>query len=195
MPTQGRPDPWSPPRFRPWRSNITGVEIPYSRRATVWPQANRKGPNVSIWFEGDNEIECDIRRVKDALQDHGAHFAGVVGRMPGITDVELLAQGTDSVTIKTNEGIMKRTNIRKRVAEENAAVEFDEVYEAGSKVTVTSHIVNEFSTSGAGVKYHLVISDVEAPGFLGLSYRKFGSSKMGNAYLAAYAASFEDSDR
>jgi len=42
-----------------------------------------------------------------------------------------------------------------------------------------------------GVTYRLVMSDVEAPGFLGFFYRRFGSAKTGNAFLAAHAAHFE----
>jgi hypothetical protein len=35
------------------------------------------------------------------------------------------------------------------------------------------------------------MSDVEASGFLGFFYRRFGSSKTGNAFLTAYRAHFE----
>jgi len=35
------------------------------------------------------------------------------------------------------------------------------------------------------------MSDVEAPGFLGFFYQRFGSSKTGNAFLAAYKVHFE----
>ena len=39
------------------------------------------------------------------------------------------------------------------------------------------------------------MSDVEAPGFLGFFYQRFGSSKMGNAFLAAYKGHLEHDDR
>ena len=45
------------------------------------------------------------------------------------------------MTIRTNEGLMKRTNISKRIEAESVSVEFDEEYEAGSTVTTTSHFV------------------------------------------------------
>ena len=35
------------------------------------------------------------------------------------------------------------------------------------------------------------MSDVAAPGILGFMYRKFGSSKMGNAFLVAYKTYLE----
>lgn len=37
------------------------------------------------------------------------------------------------------------------------------------------------------------MSDVEASGLLGFFYRRFGSKKMGNAFLAAYRSYFEES--
>jgi hypothetical protein len=129
--------------------------------------------------------------LKHALEDHGELYVGVVSLMPGLTSVELVEQGSDSVTIKTNEGLMKRTNISKRIEAESVIVEFYEEYEAGSKVTATSHFLDEFSTSGTGVTHRLVMSGVEAPGFLGFFYQRFGSSKTGNAFLTAYKGYFE----
>jgi hypothetical protein len=140
---------------------------------------------LSGWFEGDGEIECTIEKVRDAYADHGEHFVAVVGLLPGLTSVELVDQGSDSVTIRTNEGLMKRTSIAKRIEAESVVVDFDEEYHAGSRVTVTSHYKDEFTTSDSGVKYRLLISDVEAPGFLGFFYKRFGASKMGKAYLTA----------
>ncbi|MBT8212188.1 MAG: hypothetical protein KJN71_03475 [Acidimicrobiia bacterium] len=139
---------------------------------------------MSVWFEGSNEIECDIRDVREALEDPGTFLAGVVGRMPGITNVELVDQGADFVTIKTNEGVMKRTNIFKRFDAGGVAVELDEEYQAGSKITTTGHFSEQY-TVGDGVTHRLVISDVSAPGFLGFFYRKFGSARTGNAFLKA----------
>ena len=146
---------------------------------------------MSVWFHGKNDIDCDIRRVERALEDYGDHYVGVIRLLPGTTSVELVEQGTDSVTIRTNEGLMKRTNISKRNEADSVAVEFDEQYEAGSRVTTTSHFFDEFTTSGDGVTHRLVVSDLETPGFLGYFYRRFGSSKMGNAFLTAYKAYFE----
>ena len=147
---------------------------------------------MSVWFEGESEIECDIEHVKRALDDLGELYVGVVSRMPGLTSVELVEQGSDSVIIRTNEGLMKRTNISKRIEAESVTVEFDEEYEAGSSVTTMSHFVDEFTASDAAVMYRLVMSNVEASGFLGFFYRRLGSSKTGNAFLAAYKAYFEN---
>ena len=144
-----------------------------------------------VWFEGKNDIECDIQDVKRSFEDLGKHYVGVIGRMPGMTGVELLDQTSDSVSIKTNEGIMWRTNISTRVDAQSLTVELDEEYQAGSRVTTTSHFLDEFTTSDSGVSHRVVISDLAAPGFLGFFYRKFGSSKMGNAFLSAYATYFE----
>ena len=115
--------------------------------------------------------------------------------MPGLTDVELVDQGVDSVSIRTNEGLMERTNITTQIAPDSVVVEFDEVYQAGSKVTVTSHFLDEFITSDSGVTHRLVVSDVEAGGLLGFFYRRFGGKKMGNAFLTAYRAYFENQNR
>jgi len=146
---------------------------------------------VSVWFEGESEIQCDIEHVKRALDDHGEHYVGVISRMPGLTSVELVEQRSDFVTIKTNEGLMKRTNISKRIEAESVVVEFDEEYQAGSKITTNSHFLDEFSTSDTGVQHHTVISGVEAPGVLGFFYQKLGSSNIGDAFLTSYKAYFE----
>lgn len=146
---------------------------------------------MSVWYEGTSEIDCDIRQLEDALGDLGALYVGIVSLMPGMTSVELVEQGPDFVTIKTNEGLMRRTNISKQVDAKRVVVDLDEEYEAGSKVKATSHFSDEFTTSDTGVTHHLVISDLAAPGFLGFFYRTFGSSKMGSAFLTAYKAYFE----
>ena len=90
---------------------------------------------MSVWFEGSNEIECNIQQVKHALENHGEHYVGVISLMPGLTSVELVEQGSDFVIIRTNEGLMKRTNISKLIEAESVVVEFDEEYQAGSKIT------------------------------------------------------------
>ena len=146
---------------------------------------------ISVWFEGSGEIECTIQQVKQALENQGEHYVGVISLMPGMTSVELVEQGRDFVTIRTNEGLMKRTSISKRIETESVIVEFDEEYQAGSKVTTKSHFLDEFTTSDTGVKHRTVISGVEAPGVLGFFYRRLGSSNIGNAFLAAYKACFE----
>jgi hypothetical protein len=146
---------------------------------------------MSVWFEGSNEIECNIQQVKHDLENQGEHYVGVISLVPGLTSVELVEQGSDFVIIRTNEGLMKRTNISKHIEAESVVVEFDEEYQAGRMVTVKSHYLDEFRTSGTGVKHRTVLSGVEAPGVLGFFYRKFGKSNTGNAILKSYKTYFE----
>ena len=94
---------------------------------------------MAVWFEGNTEIACNIKQVKDSLENLGEHYVGVVSLMPGLTSVELVEVGVDFVTIRTNEGLMKRTNITKRIEAGSVVVEFDEEYQAGSMVTTKSH--------------------------------------------------------
>lgn len=146
---------------------------------------------MAVWFDGQSGIDCHIDDVARALADPGALFTAVVGRMPGLTNVELVEQSGDSVTIQTNEGVMDRSNISIRIEPSRAALEFDERYEAGSTVTTTGHFSHEFTASDDGVTHRLVMTDVEASGLLGFFYRKLGSSKTGNAFLDAYRAHLE----
>ena len=146
---------------------------------------------MSVWFEGETQIDCDLERVARALEDYGGHYVEVVGLMPGMTGVELVDQGPDSVTIRTNEGLMKRTHISTRSEPDKIVVEFVEEYAAGSKITVTSHFCDEFTRSGSGVRHRIVITDLVAPGLLGFAYRTFGRSSMGKAFLSSYQACLE----
>lgn len=146
---------------------------------------------MSVWFEGSNEIECSIQQVKDALENLGEHYVGVVGRMQSLTSVELVEQGPDFVIIRTNEGLMKRTNISKLTEAKSVIVEFDEEYQAGRMITAKSHFLDEFTASVAGVKHRTVIDGVKAPGLLGFFYRNFGRSSTGNAFLKSYKEYFE----
>jgi hypothetical protein len=146
---------------------------------------------MPIWFEGSIGIECNIQQVKHSFKNHGEHYSRVISFMPGLTNVELVESGSDFVTIKTNEGLMKRTNISKRVEDESVVVEFDEEYLAGQMITTKSHYLEEFKTSDTGVLHRTVLSGVEAPGFLGFFYRKFGKSSIGNALMKSYKTYFE----
>ena len=111
--------------------------------------------------------------------------------MPGLTSVDVVEEHADTVVIKTSEGLMKRHNISTRVEDDGVTVEFDEQYQAGSRVTVNSYFVHEFVTTDHGVMHQLVVRDVAAPGFLGFFSRKFGGSKMGTALLTAERTYFE----
>ena len=112
---------------------------------------NRKYGKTSetIWFEGSNQINCEIKDIKDSFDNMGMHFTDVIKLMPGMKEVELIEQGNDYVTIKTNEGLMKRTNISINVEKEKITMEFDEEYKAGKTITTHSHLLDEFSASNA----------------------------------------------
>lgn len=146
---------------------------------------------MSVWFEGSREIDCSIQQVKDAIANHGEHYVGVISLMPGLTKVELVEEGPDFVTIRTNEGLMQRTNISSTIEADRVVIEFDEVYQAGSMVTASSHFRDEFSANDGTVTYQIIMSGVEAGGLIGFIYRKFGSSNIGNAFLASYKAYLE----
>jgi len=146
---------------------------------------------MSVWFEGTNDIACDIQQAKLAAADPGEYFAAIVRLLPGMTSVDLVEQDADSVTIRTNEGLMVRSGISTREEPDGVVMEFDEQYQAGSRVTVNTHFMDEFTASDSGMAHRLVMSNVAAPGFLGFFYRKFGGSKMGKGYLTAYKAHFE----
>ena len=146
---------------------------------------------MAVWFDGTNEIDCSLERVKQAVGNAGEYFVGVVGHMPGLTSVELVEQDGSSVTIRTNEGVMARTSVSTLVEADRVVLDFDEKYEAGTKVTVNSHFSDEFVSSDSGVTYRLIISDVGAPGLLGFFYRRFGRSKIGKSLLAAQKAFLE----
>ena len=113
---------------------------------------------MSVWFEGSNKIECTIQQVKNTFKNQGEHYVGVIRPMPGLTSVELVEQGSDFVTIRTNEGLMKCTSIYKRVEAESFIMEFDEEYQAGTKVTTNSHFLDEFTTNDSAVKHRTAIT-------------------------------------
>ena len=143
------------------------------------------------WFEGTTQIDGDLQSVKDSVADFGMHFVGVVRSMPGISEAELLEQGEDFVTIRTNEGVMKRHNIDCSVGEDEVILRFDEVYEA-RKVTGRSHFEDVYTASDSGgVQFHSVVSDVQMNGVLGFLYRRFGSRNMGKAFLSSQKKYFE----
>ena len=140
---------------------------------------------MKVWFDGEGDIASDLVSVQEALADPGQYLAAVVRLMPGLTEVELVEQGEDFVTIRTNEGLMQRTNLSISVDAERVVLEFDELYDASGRVTATSHYRDEFLAADDGVRNHLVISGVEAPGVLGFLYRNLGSGSIGKAALEA----------
>lgn len=146
---------------------------------------------MDVWYEGCIDISCSLDQVENEYSDYGKIFVALVGCMPGITKVDLIETGTDFVVIETNEGTMKRTNIRRNSDDSKISVEFDEEYRAGSKVTGYTHYRDEFTLNGDSVRYCTILSDVRAGGFLGFLYRKFGNSNIGKAVLNSCKQHFE----
>lgn len=137
---------------------------------------------MSVWFEGEKHIACTLDHVRDATDDLGAYFVGALRHLPSLYSVELVKQDERVVHIKTNEGLMKRTVTERRVEDEAVHLMYDEVFDGGSMITVTAHYEDTFTKSGDGVTLCTVISEVEAPGFLGFFYRNFGASSNGKSF-------------
>lgn len=146
---------------------------------------------MGIWFEGSNQIECDLQQILRSLENYGDHLVGVIGLMPGLTTVELANQGNGFATIQTNEGIMKRTNITKHAEADRVVIDFDEEYQTKT-IVVQSHHSHEFVAGSTAVAQRVVISDVVARGVLGFFYRHFGKSNIGKAILTANKTFFEE---
>lgn len=141
---------------------------------------------MSAWFEGSVEIACPLAEVAASVADAGQHFLEVVNRFPGLSDVVLVEQGEGWVTIRTNEGLMKRTGVSVSVLDDRITLAFDEEYQAGSMVTTTARYVEEFVPSAGGVTYRLAIESLEAPGVLGFFLRTFGKKSTGSAFLNSH---------
>lgn len=148
---------------------------------------------MSVWFEGQGQIDCDLDHVRHAAESPGDFFAGVVRMMPGMSNVELVDAKAGSVTIKTNEGLMKRTDVSSQIGPDQVVIEFDEQYAAGSRVTTNAHFRHSYTAAAHGVTHQMTIRDLTAPGLLGFFYRRFGASKMGKAFLEAHKAHLEQS--
>lgn len=143
------------------------------------------------WFEGSSKIECSFHSLEHTIENHGKFYEGVVSCMPGISSVELLENGKDYLIIKTNEGIMKRTNIEKSISPDKIVVKFDEEYRAGKMVTARSHFFDVFTSNENGLTLMTTISDVKAPGILGFVYRLFGGANIGKAILSSHKTYLE----
>ena len=130
-------------------------------------------------------IECNIEDVNNSLSDIGEHYKKLLSFYPGMTTIELIEQGNDFVTIKTNEGTMKRTNISVNRLESKIIIELDEEY-LTSAITTNSHIVEKFERKDYKLELQIEISNHKAPGFLGFFLRNFGSKNIGNGFLNSY---------
>ncbi len=139
----------------------------------------------NIWFQDSIMISCNIEYVNKLFDNIGEHYKDLLSMYPGMTTVELIKQGVDFVTIKTNEGTMKRTNISVDISENKILVEFDEEYST-SKITTNSHFVEKFEARNDNIELHIEIRNLVAPGFLGFFLRNFGSKNIGNGFLDSY---------
>lgn len=147
---------------------------------------------MSVWFEGKNEIDCTIEQIKNGLSDIGEHFVNVTKLMPGLTSVEIVKSGDGFVTIKTNEGLMKRTKISTSIEVNIVVIEFDEEYQAGKLVNNNSHVRIEFTGVGNKTEQRTVITNQDSKGILGFFFGRFGKSSTGNAFLDSYKTYFEN---
>jgi cell division protein FtsX len=144
-----------------------------------------------IWFEKSILIETKIEQIDLSLNDIANHFQQLIQIYPGITSAELIDQGKDYVTIKTNEGLMKRTNVSVNRLENKIVIELDEEYKT-SAITTHSHIIETFETKNDKIELHIEINNHKAPGFLGFLLRNFGSKNIGNGFLESYKKMFEN---
>lgn len=144
-----------------------------------------------MWFEGSVLVKCRIEDIELSSENMGEFLRGATSFMPGLKSVELVEQGTDNVIIKTNEGLMKRTNITKDSKPDRVVIEFDEEYQAGRMLTTTSHHSNEFTMTDKGLILKTVISDLNAPGVIGFLYKSFGSKNIGTGILESYKSYIE----
>ena len=138
-----------------------------------------------IWFQKSTLIDCNLEDVNRAFENLGEHYKRLISVYPGVTAVELIDQGNDFVTITTNEGTMKRTNISINRLESKIIVELDEEY-ITSAITTKSHIVEKFERKENEIELQIEISNHKAPGFLGFFLRNFGSKNIGNGFLDSY---------
>lgn len=150
-----------------------------------------KKSTKSLWFDGSNQINCNIKKINDSLKNIGELFVDITKLMPGIKVSKLVDQGANFVIIKTNEGFMKRKNISIKIHASMIVLEFDEVYQAGKSITTKSHHLEKYTVNGSKVDHDLIISDVQASGFLGFFYRIFGKKSIGSAILNSYKTFFE----
>ena len=138
-----------------------------------------------IWFNNSTLMNCEIEDINKSLSDLGEHYKKLIGVYPGMTTVELIEHGKDYVTIKTNEGTMKRTNISIERTENKIIVDLDEEY-ITSKITTSSHIMEIFEVKNDKIELTIEIRNLVAPGFLGFFLRNFGGKNIGNGFLNSY---------
>ena len=144
------------------------------------------------WFKGNIVVNTSLSIIKEAFENHDNHFQKAVLSMPGMTKAEVLESGTDYVTIRTNEGLMKRTKIKKTSEENELLVEFEENYDGGKVVEVTSQYIFKFTSLNDQVNVECTIRLLKTKGFLGFIYKKLSSKSIGKATLNSYKKVFSN---
>ena len=145
---------------------------------------------MSVWIDGSGEINCGIERIREGLADFGELSVGVTRHMPGLSSVELVKNDGHVVVVRTNEGLMERSNISVTKEGDGVQVTFDESYKAG-RITVASRYAHYFTPAQGSVLHRAVISDVKGSGLLVFLYRHFGRWSMKRAFLKSYKDYFE----
>ncbi|MDG1483216.1 MAG: hypothetical protein P8R54_26740 [Myxococcota bacterium] len=136
-------------------------------------------------FEDTTALPFCLQDISAALSDIGRYFVETTRNMPDMTSVVLVEQGASFVTFKTNQGLVKRTNIAIEHTAERIRVEYAEEYWAGKLIAGISHVMDDFMPCPAGIAHCTTISGVEAPGFRGFFTRNLDVSGLGKALQVA----------
>ncbi len=136
-------------------------------------------------FEDTTVLPFSLPDISAALSDIGLYFVETTRNMPDMTSVVLVEQGAGFVTFKTNQGLVKRTNIAIEHTAARIRVEYAEEYWAGKLIAGISHVMDDFTPRPAGLAHCTTISGVEAPGFRGFFTRNLDVSRLGEALQAA----------
>ena len=145
----------------------------------------------NIWFKGSCKINCSIQTVQDSLNNIGEHYEQVIRLMPGISECDLIKETSDTISIKTNEGVMSRSNIIIKKNDTWIDIEYHKEYTAGKTMTSKSQINERFEIDDNCTSYHLTISNVKASGILGFFYRLFGKNNIGKALMNSHKTYLE----
>lgn len=145
----------------------------------------------NIWFKDSCKVDCSLHTALNSLNNKGRHYEQVVRLMPGISESNLVNETSDSISIQTNEGLMKRDNIIIEKHDEWVTIEYHEEYIAGKAMTSKSQIKEKFVKDDKGISYLLTISNVKATGFLGFFYRLFGKNSIGKALMNSHKTYLE----
>lgn len=146
----------------------------------------KRRQKMSIWYKSSEEINCQLDTVKQEVKSMGQLLVGVVKLMPGLTSVELIEATEDTVIIKTNEGLMNRSNILISLDKNLVTIDFNESYQAGKMSEFLTHYKHIFEMKDDGVLHTCEISNVKASGFMGFLYKNFAKKSIGSATMNAY---------